>query len=112
MSIRRCHGKQIMSILNIVLIISCLVHIGFIGYNILYPELPTIHVYDKDLRNIRFPISFRVCAEEAKPSRNYEKYGYNNQMEYFRGRSRYNKTLIGWAGHTENGSNIGTVEGR
>ena len=101
-----------MFILNALLIITCLVHIGFIGYNILYPELPTIHVYDKELRNIRFPISFRVCAEEAKQVIDYEKYGYHDQLEYFRGRSKYNKTIIGWAGHSENGSTIGTVEGK
>ena len=32
-------------------------------------------------------------------------------FEFFNGNSRFNDSVVGWAGHTENGSSIGSVEG-
>ena len=37
--------------------------------------------------------------------------GYEDVKNYYYGRSFYNKSIMGWAGHTENGSTLGSVEG-
>ena len=53
---------------------------------------------------------FRVCVNEIKNgNKKYQRFGYNNIEDFFRGQSRYNKSLFGWGGHLPDGSNIGTV---
>ena len=88
------------------------IHISFIAYKVFY-ELPNVHVSKKPLKDIDFPLVFRVCVNEIKNgNKKYQRFGYNNIEDFFRGQSRYNKSLFGWGGHLPNGSNIGTVEGK
>ena len=108
---RRSCKEILLITMKSILPIACVVHIGFIGYNIVYPDIPSIHVYDKQLSEIDFPISFRVCAHESNKSKEYKKYGYYGKGEFFSGKSMYNKSLIGWAGHSENGSTLSTFKG-
>ena len=92
---------------------TCTVHIISIGYGIFCPNLPTIRVYKKDLKDIEFPISFRICAYElTNKDDRFIKLGYRSASNYFRGRSMFNESLVGWGGHTKNGTNIGTIEGK
>ena len=38
--------------------------------------------------------------------------GYRDVKRFHYGQSRYNKSLVVWNGHTENGSTIGSVESK
>ena len=49
---------KISPIINFVLAVACLSHISINAYNILYPEIPSLKVYEKKLGNIDFPVSF------------------------------------------------------
>ena len=90
---------------------SCLVHILFIGNQLLHPNLPEIRIYKKYLKDVEFPISFRICGyESSNVTHKYEQVGYRYAFDFFRGRSMFNKSIVGWGGHTENGSIIGSVE--
>ena len=92
--------------------IACIIHVAFIGYNIIFPELPEIKIYSKDLKDIAFPLVFRLCAQEHQnPDKKYQKIGYKNAMEFFIGRSMYDWKHYGWKGHKENGEKIiGSLE--
>ena len=104
--------KNFEKVLHTILIVSCIVHVLFICIQMFYPSLPEIRVYKKDLKDIEFPISFRICAHELrKGDEKFKKLGYKGIKDFFRGRSMFNKSLVGWTGHTENGSTIGTVDG-
>ena len=98
--------------INIILLLICFIHICFISYNILYPELPVIKEYKQDLKDIEFPISFLFCADEnGKKNNIYQKYGYKDVYDYFEGKSIFNNSIIGWSGHMKNGSTFDSAEG-
>ena len=70
---------KISPIINFVLAIACLSHISINAYNTLYPEIPSLKVYEKELGNIDFPISFKLCVREIhNTTKRYEDYGYYN----------------------------------
>ena len=75
--------------------------------------MPSVRVYKKDFGEIEFPISVKVCIREivANESRCSE-VGYNGEWNWFTGRSIYNDSLVGWHGHGENGTTLGSVKGR
>merc|ERR1712032_25000 len=82
-----------------------------IGYDILYPEVPEIVINKRSLNDIDFPMTFRICAFELFDTvSRYQSFGYETYQEFFRGRSLFNNTLYGWAGHDEMGSILGNVE--
>ena len=104
--------KHFLQIINLIFIFVCVVHIGLNGYYILYPQLPDIKVYEVDLKDIDFPLTFKLCATEVKNShKRYTDLGYTNEFQFFMGKSSYNNTLFGWNGHTPNGSTVGDVQG-
>ena len=95
---------------NFLLVVVCVAHILSIFDSILNPDLPELKIIDKDLKDIKFPFLFRICVDDLSMKK-YKRMGYNNDWEYFLGRSKYNGTIFGWNGHTENGSKIGSVKG-
>ena len=96
---------------NIILALACITHISFILHNLLYPDFPTIKQYSKNLKDIEFPIVFRICAEKLQDEeKKYNTVGYRNMFDFFLGQSMYGHAY-GWAGHTKNGSIIGSVKG-
>ena len=106
-------GKKVVLILNFLFCIAFLIHISILIYYIIYPEVPEIVVYQKNLKEIDFPMNIRICAHELNDSKTrYQKFGYKNGYSFFMGSSMFNKSLYGWAGHSENGSVLGNVEGK
>ena len=103
------------TILSIILIVICIYHVSNIIYKNINPDVPEILVYEKNLNEIDFPISFLLCLNEFdNDSMKYRKVGFNNVQDLFLGRRvKYNSTLKkmavekhlkGWKGHKMNGS--------
>ena len=66
----------------------------------------------RSLDEVEFPLSFLLCVHEmVHMTGRYKKLGYSNDWDFFTGKSRYNESIYGWGGHTENGSSYGSVEG-
>ena len=104
--------NSLVVISNLVIFFFCLVHISLNGYYILYPELPEIKITNRKLEDIEFPLSLKVCVSEISNSfHRYSNLGYKNDFQFFYGKSAFNKSLIGWAGHTKNGSKVGEISG-
>ena len=102
----------IIKIVKLLLFIACLVHVTTLFISEFYPELPNSKVYQKKLASIDFPLVFQLCALKiSRENEFYEMYGYSNMMNFFKGFSLYNDSLIGWNGFAENGSLLGTAEG-
>lgn len=80
----------------------------------IYPSTPTIKIYEKSLNQIEFPISIKLCALEdgESDSMRHNTSGYEKNFRFFLGQSMFNKSLIGWGGHTEDGSFLGSVRGK
>ena len=99
-------------IVNGALTIACFVHLCYLGYYVVHPEFPTITVYQKDLQDIDFPITFRLCINEIENgSARFRRVGYKSFGDMFYGESLYNETIYGWRGHFENGSTFNSVNG-
>ena len=95
--------KRFIIMTNIVFLLAFITHISFLFYNMLNPSTPSVRQENKKLKDIEFPIVFNFCFNDYAANR-YEKYGYSYDQRLFRGRSAYNKTLLGWNGHTADGS--------
>ena len=111
------YSIKINRIVNCLLVVACGLHVGYIVLNILNPEFPQVRIYKEQLKNIEFPISFQICVNEFNltnaTNEKYHKYGYDGLLEYFKGESRYNSTIVGWTGHKQNHStDTFTVEGK
>ena len=95
--------------------IFCLVHISQILLDMIYPAEPSVRTYKENLNDIEFPMTLRLCLE-LKEGRNdsiLKDLGYANIRDYFKGISMYNESIIGWAGHSKDGSStLASVEGR
>ena len=49
-------------IVNSVFTIVCVIQFFYIFDNLLYPTNPEIKVYEKQLKDIDFPLTFVICA--------------------------------------------------
>ena len=91
-----------------------IVHISFLINSNLNPSLPKVKYYNKELKDIDFPIAFQFCIEEKNTDEKVKlasDLGYRDLYDFFKGKSKFNNSIVGWSGHTENGSTIGSVEG-
>ena len=57
-----------------------------------------------------FPLLARVCVRPGFNMLALREAGYNSTDSYFTGKSRFNSSVIGWAGHTKYGKAVGKVE--
>ena len=103
--------KYLICLVNVILMVSCIIHIISIIESIFNPKLPTIKVFKRNLSDMKFPLSFKICFEGDGELKLYEKLGYNNKKDLIRGTSKYNDSIIGWTGHRADGFPFGTIEG-
>ena len=90
--------------------IILLVQIRLISYAYFWPEKMSTVLIKEDLKSIIFPVIFRVCVIPGIDKEMVSKAGYNN-YGYFVGMSRFNSSVLGWTGHSEDGSMNLTSEG-
>ena len=94
-------------VINGLFTIAFFVHVILIGYKIKHPDQPSVKTYKRDLKDLEFPMAFRVCFEAMENIYDrYHKIGYNDVNQVFSGESKFSKTLFGWNGHDENQSTI------
>ena len=104
--------NNLVIISNIVFFCCFLVHISLNGYYILYPSLPEIKRTNVNLKDINLPLSLKVCVSEISNSyERYSNFGYKYAFTFFEGRSTYNESLFGWAGHSKDGSTREEISG-
>ena len=99
-------------ILNFTLSLVCFFHTIIILINYLHPENPSVKKYEKNLMDIDFPVIFKLCFQKQNEDEMLQALGYRYMRDFYRGKSMYNGSLIGWSGHTEDGKTLGTVDGR
>ena len=101
--------------INIVLIISCIVHVILIFYNNSNPAILDIVMKNKNIKDVNMPLSFIFCLRNTNSELENEKYkkaGYLSTYRFFTGTSMYNDSIVGWLGHMENGSTYDSIEGK
>ena len=97
-------------VLNFLFIVICCVHVGIIVYIFINPPNPEIKVYEQELKDIEFPVALILCVDKIEnSSQEYQEVGYEDLGTFFTGFGKFNSNM-GWGGHHENGSTLGTVE--
>ena len=86
-------------------------HMSFIVYYILHPSTPSVRHESIKLKDIEFPLDFSFCFPDFERNR-FKNYGYLYDQRLFRGDSAFNRTIVGWNGHMENGSTIMSIGGK
>ena len=77
-------------LLNLFFTCGFLVHVFTIGFNLLHPEYASIRVYEEDLKQIDFPLSFKICVREQENStERYKRMGYADEYSFFAGNSMF-----------------------
>ena len=83
-------------------------------YNILYetfnPYITTSYETEEHLTSI--PVIFKLCPKPAFNLTALIEFGYGSDgvWSYTIGRSKFNRSIYGWAGHTKDGSYISNTE--
>ncbi len=76
-----------------------------------FPDYPSVKSYKKNMKDIEFPISFKLCVRELGTTMRYSRYGYSDEYDFFEGRSLFNRSFLGWNGFSETNSTIGFTQG-
>ena len=97
----------------VILCLAFIIHVCVLIHNKLNPDIPDIKHYKKDLKEIDFPLAFQICIHEKiyNDTKKFKDLGYFDLLSFFSGTSMFNDSIVGWTGHTENGSSMATVEG-
>ena len=97
-------------LINTLCIFAVVTQLAFNLRDFFFPQLTNTRVETRDLQGDNFPLIFRICIQPAFNKTALEETGYGHAFRYFQGRSMFNKSLFGWAGHTNDSSTYGTVE--
>ena len=91
--------------------LACLIGFCFQFGNVLdtyvHPTQTTITVTESNLQDSEFPLLFKICFNPSFNTSAVEEAGYTF---FISGKSKFNSSLLGWAGHTAEGGVQGTVE--
>ena len=87
------------------------IHVIIIARNLLNPLHPHTYIKEESLQNVEFPVSFKICFKPAFKDDELLAVGYKNSWGYLTGVSHYNKSVVGWAGHRQDGGIISNVTG-
>ena len=102
---------KLLFVTNIIFTSVFVAHTVTIAHNLKYPQYPSVRIIKKHLKDIDFPVSFKICLRKIKDTEKFIKLGYTSMHGFFSGQSRFNDSMIGWNGHTKNYSTLMTIEG-
>ena len=85
-------AKHISLVVNFILEIICLLQIVILIYDEFHPSLPLVEILEKNLDEIEFPLTFKICILGAKDKENnrnmYNQFGYKDNVDFFMGFSK------------------------
>ena len=99
-------------IVKVVCLLALFVQLGFNLQGFFQPKFPTTLVKDLALKDLEdgFPLVIKICPQPGFDEKALYEVGYSGLWQYFKGKSRFNKNVFGWAGHTSNNTTWGNVE--
>ena len=98
-------------LLNIGCLVAFTIQISLLTYNQVNPTQTVTSTVRKNLSDMDFPVLFKICIKPGFNTTALKEVGYAGEWEYFAGISRYNSSLVGWAGHGEDGRAVSNVTG-
>ena len=101
------------TVVNSICILAAFIQLVFIIANYINPDQLNTITSEISLDDIEFPLDIKICAEPAFNQNALLESGYDQRFssyKYFTGRSRYNPSVFGWAGHDNENGTLGSVE--
>ena len=81
----------------------------------LNPEEPSVRTYETDLKNIPFPLTFKICIEAGMEYTKYLNtslnFGYANIKRFYKGMWLKDKSIRGWTGFNEDATPLNSTKG-
>ena len=87
------------------------IHLGSLVFMRIYPTNTQTSLGETKLDMIDFPVLFKVCFKPGFDIEKLKEAGYGSITNYFVGKSKYNRSVFGWAGHKEGGGVFDNVKG-
>ena len=109
--IRNLVVKHFWKVVNVLCCVAFLFQFYGVVYEWVRPTQSTTEVEDKNLEDFEFPVVFKICVNPGFNITALREEGYYESYDYFLGRSRYNRSQYGWAGHYNGSFHRDTVEG-
>ena len=103
--------KHYWKLLNLLAIIAFSWQLYGIIHDWVVPTFKTTEISNANLSDFEFPVVFKVCLKPGFNSTYLKEEGYNGISGYFVGESKFNSSLVGWAGHNNDSGVTGTVQG-
>ena len=92
---------------NLVCLTAFCVQFGNVLEGYINPVQTNIRVGERNIS--AFPLVFKICFSPGLNITAIEEAGYKRSFEYFYGQSRFNSSILGWAGHTNSSGVVGSV---
>ena len=106
--IARLFSRNYLLLANLACFVGFCCQFGSVLHTYLHPTQPIITVTERNLEDSTFPIIFKICFDPSFNTSEEEDAGYG--YYFMSGRSKYNSSVVGWAGHTAEGGVQGTVQ--
>ena len=98
--------------LHVGCVIAFSVQMIILTRDLMYPDHTVSKTFRKKLTVQSFPVVFKICINPGFNKEALNATGYDSIFNYFRGVSRFNDSLLGWAGLTLEGGSFSNVTGK
>lgn len=96
-------------------VIAFTTQMTILTHHLINPSQTVTNTVKRNLTDLEFPMVVKICINPSYNDTELYDVGYTYTWDYFAGISRYNSSLIGWAGHTSDGkvfSNASDIQNR
>ena len=106
--------KNPWKVVHLICFIPFTIQMGFLFHGYFHPDKTFTSIEKKNLSEIEFPGLVRICLYPGTMlSMSHDSIdGYESVSQYFAGVSKYNSSVIGWAGHNQDGGALGNTTGK
>ena len=103
--------RSLWCVVNVSCVLAAFTQLMFIIDGFINPDQLNTITSEIALKDMDFPLDIKICAEPAFNQSAIIEAGYGNRTyHYFMGMSRYNPSVFGWAGHTNDTGTLGSIE--
>ena len=102
--------KTLMILANIAFALILVVQLSYVLEGYFNPTTTRTWEEDVPLKDMDFPLVVKICITPAFNQSALVEMGYDNTASYLFGISRFNHSMVGWAGHTKDFRTKGSVE--
>ena len=107
---RKSSVKTVWFLANLVCTVVLTIQLVNVLKGYIQPTITRTWEEEVPLEDIEFPLVIKICIIPGFNQTALHEVGYEDTWNFFLGKSRFNDSVFGWAGHTEDSSTFGTVK--